>query len=157
MSESLALVAGMTRSGVIGKGNSLPWHISEDLENFKKLTEGQTVVMGRNTYESIGQPLPGRKNVVINKEVVNIDGVDVRTSIPEAISKAKSYGRKVFIIGGASIYAQTIDMVDVMYISYMKKEYEGDVYFPRFKESDWEQVSRKEFSDFIFVMYKRKA
>lgn len=157
MRESLALVAGMTRSGVIGKGNSLPWHISEDLKNFKKLTEGQTVVMGRNTYESIGQPLPGRKNVVISKEVIDIKGADVRASIPEALAKAKSYGRKVFIIGGASVYAQTIDMVDVMYISYMKKEYEGDVYFPKFRESDWEQVSKKEFSKFTFVRYKRKV
>ena len=150
-------MAGMTRSGVIGKGNALPWHVSEDLKNFKRLTAGQTVVMGRNTYESIGQPLPGRKNVVISGERVKINGVDVCTSIPEAIKKAKSYGRAVFIIGGASVYAQTIDMVDMMFVSYMKREYEGDVYFPEFKESDWEQVSQKEFVDFTFVTYKRRV
>ena len=87
---NVALIAGMTKERVIGKGNDLPWHISEDLKNFKEVTDGQTVVMGKNTLDSIGKPLPGRNNIVLNKERIEIEGVDVCTSIPEALEKAKS-------------------------------------------------------------------
>jgi dihydrofolate reductase len=155
MSEDIALIAGMTEAHVIGRGNDLPWHISEDLINFKKVTAGQTVIMGKNTLESIGKPLPNRNNVVLSAEKVKIEGADVCTSIPEALEKAKSYGKKVFIIGGASVYAQTIDLVDTMYISYIKNDYAGDVFFPEFSEEKWRRVEEKEFKDFLFVTYKR--
>ncbi len=152
---SLALIAGMTKERVIGKGNDLPWHIGEDLKNFKQITEGQTVVMGKNTLDSIGKPLPNRNNVVLSAEKIRIEGVDVCTSISEALEKAKSYRKKVFIIGGASVYAQMIDLVDTMYISYIKNDYEGDVLFPEFNEAEWERVEEKDFKDFLFVTYKR--
>jgi len=156
MSKGVALIAGMTKERVIGKGNDLPWKLPEDLKNFKEVTEGQTVVMGKNTLESIGKPLPNRNNIVLNQERIEIAGVDVCTSIPEALEKAKSYGQKVFIIGGASVYVQTIDLVDTMHISYIKNDYEGDVFFPEFSEAEWVRVKEKEFKEFLFVTYKRK-
>jgi dihydrofolate reductase len=155
MSEGVALIVGMTEAHVIGNGNDLPWHISEDLINFKKITGGQTVIMGKNTLDSIGKPLSNRNNIVLSKEKIEIEGVDVCMSIPEALEKAKSYGKKVFIIGGASVYSQTIGLVDTMYISYIKNDYAGDVFFPDFSETEWKRVAEKEFKDFLFVTYKR--
>ena len=156
LTKDVAIIAGMTSKRVIGKGNDLPWHIGEDLKNFKEVTAGQTVIMGKSTLDSIGRPLPNRNNIVLSKDAVDIEGADVCTSIPEALEKAKSYGKKVFIIGGASVYTQTIDLVDTMHLSYIKKDYEGDVFFPEFNEAEWKCVKEKEFKDFLFVTYKRK-
>ena len=152
----IAIIAAMTKQRVIGKDNQLPWHISEDLQNFKRLTVGNTVIMGRKTFASIGKPLPHRKNIVISGSLKAIAGVEVCASVQAGIEKAKSYGKDIFIIGGARIYEQTIPLADRMYISYVKKEYEGDTFFPKFDEREWVIERREDQAEFELVVYQRK-
>jgi len=144
---ALYLIAAMTKKRVIGKDNKLPWHISEDLKNFKRLTSGNTVIMGRKTFDSIGKPLPNRHNIVVSRSVSAIDGVDVCHSFEDAVEKAKSYGKDIFVIGGNSMYGLALPMADKMFISHVKKEYEGDAYFPDWNQDEWEVESQTNRSE----------
>lgn len=146
------IIAAMTKDHVIGKDNNLPWHIPEDLKSFKNLTKGNTIIMGRKTYDSIGRPLPDRQNIVISRSA-DIQGVDVCKSTEDAMEKAREYGKDIFIIGGASIYEQMLPVADKMYLSIVKKEYEGDAYFPRFDESLWKIESKEDRGEFELVTY----
>ena len=153
------IIAAMTEEGVIGKGNQLPWHLPEDLANFKKLTLGNTVVMGRKTYESIPKkfrPLANRHNVVISLTMPSETGIVVCSSLEEALTAAQTYGKETFIIGGASIYQQALAVVEKMYISYVKQKYEGDAYFPEFNKDDWAIGNQQDFQDFKLVIYEKK-
>lgn len=150
-------IVAMTDSRIIGKRNSLPWKLKGDLPRFKRLTSGQTVIMGRNTYESIGRPLPQRHNIVLDREQRAIEGAAVCGSIPEALREARSYGTEIFVIGGASIYEQMLPYVERLHISHVKRNYEGDVYFPAYATADWKEVSREEYEDFTAVMYERQS
>ncbi len=150
------IIAAMTKSRVIGKNNKLPWHIPEDLQNFKRITSGNTIIMGRKTYESIGRPLPNRNNIVISRDMPPTQGLEVCRSVQEALEKAKNYGKDIYIVGGSSIYEQTIPIADKMYLSYIKKDYDGDAFFPEFNEADWEIEKREQHEEFELVVYKRK-
>ena len=155
----VSIIVGMTKDRVIGKDNSLPWHIPEDLKNFKELTTENAVIMGRKTWESIPEkfrPLPNRNNIVISRNMNSLEGIDVCSSVEEALEKAKSYDKEIFIIGGSSIYEQFLPLTDKMYISYLKEEYAGDTYFPNFNKEDWEIIERKDFAEFEFIVYERK-
>jgi len=158
---SITIIAALTKDRVIGKDNALPWYIPEDLKNFKKLTSGNTVVMGRKTYESIGKPLPNRNNIVVSRSVPSIEGVDVCSSLEVAIEKARSYGKEIFIIGGASIYELALPFADKMYLSYVKVNYKGDTYFPKFNQDGWNVISQRKYNEgkldeFDLVIYERK-
>jgi len=153
---AIYIIAAMTKNRVIGKDNKLPWHISEDLKNFKRLTTGNTVIMGRKTFDSIGKPLPNRHNVVVSRSVSVIEGVDVCHSFEEAMEKAKSYGKDIFVIGGGSVYALALPIADKMFISHVKKEYDGDTFFPEFNEADWDVESSEDHEEFELVVYVRK-
>lgn len=156
----ISLITGMTKTRLIGKDNDLPWNIPDDLKNFKEVTTGASVIMGLNTFKSIGRPLPGRNNIVLDFEPQEIEGVTVCTSIPDAIKAAEEYSKKtganIFCIGGVGIYKQFLPIVDKLYISWMKKEYEGNMYFPEFNLDEWEIESKKDFPDFEFIVYNRK-
>ncbi len=152
----IAIIVGIPENRVIGNGINLPWHIPEDLKHFKEITTGNTVIMGFVTYKSLGKPLPNRNNIVLNFDKIDIPGCDVCSSIPEAIEKAKSYGKDIFIIGGASIYKQFIPLVDKLYISHIKGSYEGDIYFPEYDESKWEVEYEEDKGSFVFKRYIRK-
>lgn len=149
------IIVAMARSRVIGKDNKMPWHLPEDLKLFKKLTTGNTVIMGRRTYESIGKPLPNRNNIVISRSEIIISGALVCHSLEEALKKAEEYGKKIFFIGGAEIYRQALPLTDYLCISWLKQDYQGDAYFPEFDESQWEKLSETEYPDFINVLYKK--
>ncbi len=152
----IAIIVGLTKQKVIGKNNDLPWRISEDLKNFKKHTNDCTVIMGRKTYESIGRPLPNRNNIVISRSMLETEGIDVCSSVEEAIEKAKEYGKDTFVIGGSTIYKQFLPVVDKLYMSWIKEDYEGDTYFPEFNLDEWEPEHKEDFDDFEFIIYKRK-
>ena len=154
---SIIIIAAMDKNRVIGVNNKLPWHLSEDLKNFKQLTSGNTVIMGRKTFESIGKPLPNRHNIVISSSMLLQEGMDVCASVQEAIKKARTYGKDIFIIGGASIFEQTIPLADKMYLSYVKKTHEGDAFFPAFNEKEWKVERRDDRGEFEFVVYTRKG
>ena len=150
----------MTSERVIGKDGRLPWKISEDLKLFKQLTTNQTVIMGRKTLDSIieqiGHALPNRKNVVVGRTPYREQNLYVCGSIKEAVDKANSFGTEVYVIGGASVYGQTLPMADEMYVSYVNKNYEGDTFFPEFNKSEWDVLKRLRSEEFELVHYKRK-
>ena len=152
----ITIIAALTKNHVIGNENRLIWNIPEDMRNFRKVTSGNVVVMGRKTYDSIGKPLPNRHNIVISRSQKNIPGVDVCNTLADAIEKGKSYGKEIFIIGGASVYEQALPLADKMMLSWIKKEYEGDAFFPDFDEREWKIENGKTFDGFELVMYQRK-
>lgn len=158
----VSLIAAIAPGRVIGKDNSLPWHIPEERGLFRKLTAGCTVIMGRKTFESIPaafRPLPGRHSLVLSSTMLPQKGVDVCRSVEETLKKAKSYNtynKEIFIIGGESVYAQAIHLADKLYISWIHGEYSGNKYFPEIDAGEWEIHERKEFRDFTFMAYHRR-
>lgn len=133
MSE-LAIIAALTKTGVMGANNALPWSLPGDLKRFKQLTTGHPIIMGRMTYDSIGRPLPGRLNIVIsrNKNLVLPPGVLVVESLKLAIDAA-GLAPKKFIIGGAQIIREALPLANSLYLTWIEKEFKGDVFFPEMK------------------------
>ena len=123
-------VAAMSRNRVIGNNGQLPWHLSDDLKYFKKLTLGSTVIMGRKTFDSIGKPLPNRKNIVISRNPKTIDKVEFYQSVDQLLDAYKNSTESLFIIGGAQIYATLLKWTKEIYLTYIYKEYPGDTHFP---------------------------
>ncbi len=163
----LSLLVAMAKNRVIGRNNQLPWHLSADLKHFKFLTMGQTIVMGRKTFESIGKPLPGRANIIITRQTgYEVPGATVVNSLEDAllICEETSVGNSEnFIIGGEKLYRQTLKLCQRIYITEIQRDFEGDVYFPEFDLTDWEETQRdKHISDsddrleFHFVVLDRK-
>lgn len=148
----LILIAAISDNYVIGKNNKIPWKIPEDIKRFKELTTRHTVVMGRKTYESIGKPLPKRKNIVVTKSGLKQEGIIVAHSIDEALQQCEG---KTYIIGGQQIYEQTINLADVLEITRVHKIVEGDAFFPRISD-EWKETARINKEGYSFVTYKRK-
>jgi dihydrofolate reductase len=152
--------AAVAQNGVIGSHNALPWYIPEDLKNFKKLTMGKTVLMGKNTYDSIinrlGKPLPGRKSVVISRQTDLVLPPEVLLfhDLPSALEALKETD-EVWVIGGGQIYSQLIDKADKMVLTEVHKEVDGDVLFPNWNKADWKETSREDHPEFSFVEYEK--
>lgn len=157
----LSIIAAVGKRNVIGRKNDLPWHIPEDLRKFKELTFGKTVLMGKNTYDSIaarlGGPLPNRKNVVVAKEDWQApEGVIKYNDLDAAINALRKED-EVMIIGGASIYKQTIDRADKLYITDVDLDVaDGDTFFPEIDQSKWHKISEEKHEGFSFVQYQRE-
>lgn len=140
MKPHVSLIVARSRNGVIGKDGQLPWKLSEDLKFFKQTTMGCPVVMGRNTWESIGRPLPGRKNIVLTRDPgYKAEGAVVVSSLDEAL---KLFGPtdNVFIIGGAKLYRHALPYVDTAWITEIEKDFEGDTTFDELDSQDWRPV-----------------
>ncbi len=152
------LTASLTRDFVIGANGDQPWYIPDDLALFKQLTINHTVIMGWKTFNTprLRQPLPDRHNIVLSHIPRDIPEVTVCLSIPEALEQAKQQSSEIFVIGGTSVYEQFLPLADWLHLSWVKKPYVGDVYFPRFKANDWVQVVEKNFDAFTYMEYKRK-
>ncbi len=151
------IVAAVSENNVIGKDGKLPWHIPEDLKHFKELTTGHTVVMGRKTFESLPEPykpLPNRQNIILtrSKELERED-IDIANSLEEAWEKTR--GDKAFIIGGSSIYKQTLEKADKMVLTHIHKKYEGDTYFPEWDKENWTETERDDRENFSFTTYQK--
>ena len=137
----LSIVVAMDSNRLIGKDNGLPWHLPADLAFFKKLTTGNTILMGRKTFDSIGRPLPNRRNIVITRNAdIEITGCEVVNSIEEALSLAQGE-TEVMVIGGAKLYQQILPIADRLYITQIESEFDGDTYFPSYNEAEWFQIS----------------
>ncbi|HLB15045.1 MAG TPA: dihydrofolate reductase [Burkholderiales bacterium] len=155
-----ALVAALARNRVIGVGNRLPWRLPEDLARFKRLTMGAPVIMGRKTRESIGRPLPGRRNIVVTRaRDVNWEGCIVAHSLDEALALARDAG-EAFVIGGAELYAQALPRADRLYLTLIDADYAGDASFPEFDAAAWREVAREsgvsaDRVGYAFVDYER--
>ena len=149
----------MTKDRVIGKDGTLPWHLSEDLKLFKAHTTGNIVIMGRKTFDSIGRPLPNRRNIVVSKSIREDEkaaGVEYFPDLDHALAAAQEGDGRIFIIGGASIYHQMIEKADRLYISLVEGDFEGDTYFPEIKDDVWKVVKTEPHTGFALKVYERK-
>ena len=164
MSE-ISIVAAVADNYAIGKGNKLPWHLPADLKHFRELTTGHAVVMGKRTFESLPNgPLPNRRNVVLTSvmsEGVN-EGYFEADSLEDAFYLCEKE-EKVFIVGGAAVYRQSLEIADSLYITWVHHEFSADIYFPEVDFSKLEEVSRQDMPadeknpyPYSFVHYKRK-
>lgn len=138
----ISIIVAMDRNRVIGKDNRMPWRLPADLAYFRKVTLGHTVVMGRKTFESIGKPLDGRKNIVLTRDrQYTKEGCTVVHSVEEALKMIQD-DKECFIIGGAEIYSAFLPYTQKLYITYIDHEFEGDTYFPEINYGEWRMVSR---------------
>lgn len=150
----LSHIVACSLNHVIGKENKLPWHIPEDLKNFKRLTQHHTIIMGRKTFESIGKPLPNRRNIVISQTLRTPQvEVELVSSIEESL-KLCSQDTEVFIIGGASIYAQTLNLVDTIYMTKVEKFIEGDSFYPEIPNT-FDLIRNESHGAYTFLTYQK--
>ena len=167
----LSLIVAVAQNNAIGRNNELLWHISEDLKYFKSTTTGHPVIMGRKTYESIGRPLPGRRNIVLTRGEMEIPPVkkpqttsmEVVHSLEQVYEIASGEG-EFFVMGGGMLYNETFGKADYLYLTkiYAVAE-DADTFFPEVRESEWDVVRESELMhdeendiDFKFIVYKRK-
>jgi dihydrofolate reductase len=141
----ISLIVAMAQNRVIGRDNKMPWHLPEDLRYFKRITLNKPVVMGRNTFESIGRPLPQRTNIVISRNPgYRIDGALVVNSLEAALQKCRDLNaEEAMIIGGAQIYAQALPLADRLYLTEVAAVIDGDASFPDFERKLWQEVARE--------------
>ncbi len=155
----LALIAAVARNGVIGKDGALPWHLSEDLKHFKRTTDGRAIIMGRKTHDSIGRPLPKRRNIVVTRTTGAVfPGCEAAHSLDEAIALARGTDDCPFIIGGASLYEEALPLATELHLTTMDEDVEGDTYFPE-DLSQFEEVENRkgETPGVVFRLLRRKS
>jgi dihydrofolate reductase len=162
---SLAVIAAVARNGVIGRDNEIPWHLPEDMARFRELTTGHAVVMGRKTWESLPdrfRPLLGRRNVVVTRNAGwSEEGAERAASLEEALALVAGEPR-VFVIGGAALYAAALPLAHEIYLTELDAEFEGDTFFPAFDRSAFDETSREprvaaDGTSFAFVRYARRT
>ena len=141
----ISMIAAMAHDRVIGKDNQMPWHMPADLAHFKRVTLGKPVLMGRKTFESIGRPLPGRRNLVISRNPdYQADGIEVVGSVEAALALlADNEVAEVMVIGGGHLYAELLPKADCLYLTRIELEVEGDTRFPAFADEQWQCVERE--------------
>lgn len=160
MSARVSLIAAVASNGAIGKDGALPWRLPEDLRRFKETTLGHAVVMGRKTFESIGKPLPGRRNIVVSRQPdYSSPGIEVATGVEEAL-RLVSDDTEVFVIGGSEIYRQTLAFADRLHLTLVHHPVEGDAFFPEWSPAGFREISREERAEpfpFSFLLLERVA
>ena len=151
----------MARNRIIGKNNTLPWHIPEELKLFKKTTMGYPMIMGRKTFESFPAPLPGRRHIVLSRNQGYIPkDVEKAESLEQALEMCETE-KKVFVIGGAQVFRHALDIATAIRLTILEREVEGDVSFPELPEKEFQEVSREHFTGgtepFMVIIYERVA
>jgi dihydrofolate reductase len=161
MSAHLTIVVATDSRRGIGINNKLPWHLPEDLAFFKRTTSGHPIIMGRKTFESIGRPLPNRRNIVVTRNAHwRHEGVETATSLAAAIELAGE--AEAMVIGGAQIYAETLPYTQRLIVTEIDKAFDCDAFFPQIDSCDWQEVSREKHHseangfDYAYVVYERK-
>ena len=158
---AISMIVARSRNHVIGRDNQMPWKISADLQFFKRVTMGHPVIMGRKTWESIGRPLPGRRNIVVSRNAnFQAVGAELASSLNEALERLNEFSR-VFVIGGEQLFKQAFSIADRLYITEINLDVEGgDTFFEVPNASDWKEVERTPGSEgditFNFVTLERK-
>jgi dihydrofolate reductase len=139
----VSLIVAVAENGVIGKDNTLPWRLPADLKRFRRLTTGHPVIMGRRSYESIGRPLPERTNIVVTRRTAyQAPGCLIAHSLDAAFSLANG-ATEVFVIGGAELYAQSLERADRIHFTQVHEQIGGDAFFPAFNRNDWRETARE--------------
>ena len=165
----ISIIVARSTQGVIGRDNELPWRLPADLKHFKNATLGHPIIMGRNTWESLGRPLPERRNIVISRTPgFSAEDAETFSSLEDAIAACNT-SEQIFIIGGAQVYEQALEFANEMMITEVQIDVVGDAHFPEFEEEDWRVTHfeehpeepdpknpGKEFPPFAFVTYTRK-
>lgn len=149
------IIVAMTKKNVIGKDNTIPWHISDDLKLFKKNTINNTIIMGRKTYESIGKPLPKRNNIIVSSKLRSKDKIKVCGTFEKAVELAENLGKDIFFTGGNQIYKSALKIADYIYLSLVKGNYSGNVFFPEYDKKKWKIINTQEYDKFTFIKYKK--
>jgi len=167
------MIVATADNNIIGKDNDMPWHLPADLAYFKKVTLGKPIVMGRKTYESIGRPLPGRRNIVISRDEnytpqgKGADGVDTVNSVEQALalvdgSDGNDAVEEIMVIGGGAIYKHCLPKADRLYVTHIKAAIDGDTQFPNYDDGGWQKISselrvsdEKNAYDLDFCVYHR--
>jgi dihydrofolate reductase len=160
---ALAIIVAMDRRHIIGRDGALPWHLPNDLQQFKRITMGKPIIMGRRTHESIGRPLPGRKNIVVTRNgSYSTPGCEVAISLQSALELVYP-ADTAFVIGGAALYAEALALATQLYITEVHADVEGDVRFPIFNREAWREISRADYPAdsrhafaHSFVAYERR-
>lgn len=158
--QPLGLVVAIARNGGIGLKNGLPWRIPEDLKRFKAVTLGHAVVMGRATHESIGRPLPQRRNVVVSRSAAAFPGCEVARSLDEALAQARQTDPMPMIIGGATLYAEALPLATHLFLTEVDRDVEADTFFPPWSRDEWREVRRQVAAaepDVTFIDLERVA
>ncbi len=159
---ALALIAAVARNGVIGAGNALPWRLPDDLKRFRALTTGHAVIMGRRTWESLPRALPGRQNIVVTRAPDRaFAGAEAARSLADALSRVRMPA-PAFCIGGGGLYAAALAHADVLHLTEIDREFEGDTAFPPFDRAAWRETARETHRapdglGYAFVTYERRA
>ena len=157
MSKRIVMVAAVARNRVIGNGPDIPWRIPGEQAEFKRLTMGHTLLMGRTTYESIGRPLPGRTTIVLTRDPSwSADGVLVAHSLTDALAQAALLPGEVIVVGGAQVYAEALPLAAEQIISEVPLSPEGDAYYPEIDPAVWEPVEREPFEGYERVTWLRR-
>ncbi len=157
----LSLIAAVAANGVIGSENELPWRLPEDLKRFRVLTLGNPVIMGRRTFESIGRPLPGRRNIVVTRNIdYRAEGCETRNTLGAALAACQGGSDEVFVIGGAQIYAEALPLAQRLYLTEIRRAFEGDARFPHWDRTAWKEVAREAHRtgdglEYEFAVYDR--
>jgi dihydrofolate reductase len=140
--KNLSIAVAIGENYAIGKNNQLLWHMPADLRFFKQTTSGHTVIMGRKTFDSVGKPLPNRRNIVITRDTeLKIEGVEVVNSLEEALAITKTEEKPVFIVGGAEIYKQALPKTQTLYLTTIHHRFEADTFFPEIDRNEWKVIS----------------
>ena len=140
----LSIIVAIAKNHAIGKDNKLLWYLPNDLKHFKDTTSGHTVIMGRKTFDSVGKPLPRRRNIVITRQPIAIEGCEVVDSLQAAVALCEAED-EVFIVGGAEIYRQAIPLTDRVYLTIIDHDFEGDTFFPELNTEEWQETEREDF------------
>lgn len=161
---NISIIAAMAENRVIGLSNKMPWHLPADLKHFKALTVGKSIIMGRNTFESIGKALPQRRNIVVTRNPdYQAEGCDIAHSLDDALTLCANEA-EIMIIGGAQLYQQCLPIATRMYLTIIHHRFEGDTYFPEFDKNHW-QVAHHEKHDpdtknpynYTFLTYQKRV
>ena len=158
---AISMIVARSRNHVIGKDNQMPWKISADLQFFKKVTMGYPIIMGRKTWESIGRPLPGRRNVVVSRNTnYSAIGAELVGSLDQALELLKEF-KRVFVIGGQQLFTQAFPQADELFITEIEIQVDGDTYFEIPDPNDWQEAERILESEgdiqFAYVTLRRKV
>ncbi len=160
----LTIIAAVAKNNALGKNNQLIWHLPADLKRFKKITSGHHIIMGRKTFESLGKPLPNRTTIIITRNAnFKAAGCIIVNSLTEAV-KIAAIDENPFILGGAEIYKQAMDVADILDLTIVHKEFDADVFFPEIDHTIWKEISREDLKaddknkyDYSFVTFKKRV
>ena len=154
-SGEMIIISAMSNDRIIGCGAGMPWNVPDEYKQYLDFVSGNTVILGRKSYEIFGADLPDGTSVIVISRSADFDGVIVVPSLAAALAQAETEGKTVFVAGGGSVYAQAIPFAEEMYLSTIKGDFKGDTYFPEFEASEWVITEERDEPEFVFRIYRR--